>query len=123
MAIYAAAIAGVLAVIMLPFYLANAPAVYKNSGAKSFSEILAARAEGRDYPLAKLERRQIVDPAIVAALNAKAHTQRTRSQAERRPVHHVRRTAAPRTAQQRTYADSTPAHPPTPFSLFFSIFR
>jgi hypothetical protein len=126
-AIYAAAMAGALAAIMLPIYFANAPAVYKNSGPKSFSEILAARAEARQYPLAKLEQPQIVDPAVVAALNAKADARRARSKENHRPVQRNRRTATPRTvqhtAQQQSYAKSPPARPLSPLALFFPIFR
>jgi hypothetical protein len=120
--IYAAALAGALAAIVLPVYLANAPAVYQNSGAKSFSEVLAARGEAREYPLAKLERPQIVDPAVVTALNAKAQT---KSDTDSRPHirHRAERTSRQPIGRRRSYADATAARPPDPLSLFFSIFR
>jgi hypothetical protein len=116
--IYASAILGALVLIMAPIYPANRPTVYQNSGVQQFDQVLPARAERHNYPLAHLEHRDIVDPAIVAALNAKAEAERSRraSASESHRVAHVRPTT------RRTYADAAPARQANPFALFFSLF-
>jgi hypothetical protein len=76
--IYAAAIAGVLTAVALPVYIVNAPRVYDNPLLNG--PIIGERVSNR-VPLAHLQRKTIVDPAVVAALNAKAERPK--------PVHHA----------------------------------
>lgn len=88
--IYMTAILGGLAVAVLPVYLANRPQVYDNPPVTHADPLLNGPIIGEHVstrvPLALLKRETIVDPAMVAALNAKLE--------KPSPVHHaVRRTA------------------------------
>lgn len=91
--IYMAAIAGALAVAALPVYLANRPQVYENPPLARANPLLNGPIVGNrvstGVPLAMLKREIIVDPAIIAALNAKAE-KAEKAAAVRHPV---RRTA------------------------------
>lgn len=113
--IYAAAIVGALLVLLAPVYFANTGTVYPNSGVRSFDQILSARGP-EQYPIARLERRSIVDPAVVAALNKKARDKQARAEgsAPAQSRHSPGRERSPR------YAEAPP--PRNPFSLFFSLF-
>ena len=94
MAIYLTALAAGVAVIAVPVYLAVKPTVYDNPPIVRANPLLNGPVIGaRDTsraPLALLKRRVIVDPKIVAALNAKV------KQPERR------RASSPQVAQQPT---------------------
>jgi len=83
--IYAAAIAGVLTAVALPVYIANAPRVYDNPPLANADPLLNGPIIGERVsnrvPLGHLQRKTIVDPAVVAALNAKAERPK--------PVHHA----------------------------------
>jgi hypothetical protein len=121
--IYAVAIVCAFALFVLPVYWANAPAVYENSGQQHFTQMLEARAARGHYPLARLKHQQIVDPALVAEMNAKAKAKRV----QREATGDARRATTRRPAHKREdYADARPAQsraqPPNPFSVFFSLF-
>jgi hypothetical protein len=74
--IYMAAVLGVLGLVVVPVYLANAPQVYENPTLARANPLLDGPIIGNraphPVPLAMLKRQTIVDPAIVAGLNAKA---------------------------------------------------
>ena len=88
--VYLAAIFGILAVVALPVYLANKAKTYDNpplaqSDPLLNGPIIGNRVSAR-VPLARLKREQIVDPALVRALNEDAE--------KNEPIHHpVHRTA------------------------------
>src|SRR5665213_492337 len=66
--IYMAAILGGLALIAGPVYLVNRPQVYENPRLPTIGPLSSGSAR---VPLALLKHEPIVDPKIVAALNAK----------------------------------------------------
>lgn len=74
--IYALAMLGALALFALPAYWATSPTVYENPG------VTASRLPGgpaylnrpAEFPLAVLRTQQIVDPTMLAELNAKSAT-------------------------------------------------
>ena len=76
LAIYLAVILGVLAVVALPIYLANRTQVYPNPPLARADPLLNGPVIGErvptSLPVAMLKKRTIVDPATLAALNAKA---------------------------------------------------
>lgn len=69
--VYAAALLFGLAAIVLPVIYMNGPKVLENPDAASVHAMLAEGHEGNSFPLAFLHHDPIVDPATVAALNAK----------------------------------------------------
>lgn len=73
--LYMGAITGALAVIAVPVYFATQPDVYKNPPLARSDSVLSGpivgRSESTPFPLARLQQQIIIDPAIVAALNAK----------------------------------------------------
>ncbi len=90
--IYASAIFGTLAVVAVPIYLAVKPQVYENPPLVRADPLLNGPIVGyrvsTRVPLAILKRETILDPKIVAALNAKVrNVERHASQqvAARRP--------------------------------------
>lgn len=94
--IYVAAIVGVLATVALPVYIANAPRVYDNPPLANADPLLNGPIIGKRVstrvPLARLHRRIIVDPAVVAALNAKIIKSEPVRHAVRRNEDRARRT-------------------------------
>lgn len=111
--IYVAAIAGTLALVAVPVYVANAPEVYENPPLARADPLLNGPIVGKrvssSVPLAILKRETLVDPAIVAALNAKAKKEA--------PVRHpVQRTA--HRAAGTPVADLQPERPRHSFFLF-----
>jgi hypothetical protein len=68
--LYLAALFGVLALVVVPVYLANKGTVQKNVGVAAVAGI--ARSNHRSFPLTRLKPAMIVDPALVAKLNAEA---------------------------------------------------
>lgn len=118
--IYMAAILGVLAVIVVPVFLANGPTVEPNSSAKLTLSMLDARRNDSSFPVAHLKEKAIVSPALLAALDAKAEKAKP---SRDRPAHAARRRDTPRHAPvRRSYADAAPQRPIGPFGLFFSLF-
>jgi hypothetical protein len=125
-AVYALALLCGLAVVVLPVYWANAPAVYDNPG------VSAARLPGgpiashrADFPLAKLQSKPIVSEAMLAEFNAKS----IKTKKAEKPVRRASNRPAPShrnyAQAQRDYAqaqrDETPDYRPRrPF--FFSLF-
>jgi hypothetical protein len=71
--LYVAALLGVLAVVVVPVYLANKSTVQKNPGITAAAGFEPSRP--RVFPLSHLKAPQIVDPAVVAKLNAEAAKQ------------------------------------------------
>jgi len=76
LAIYVAAIACVFVLIAVPVYWANGPTVYDNPPLARSGPLMNGPIVGRQIssavPLVMLKRQTIVDPAILAGLNAKA---------------------------------------------------
>lgn len=74
-AIYMGAIVAALGVMAVPVYFAVAPQVYENPPPEPLDPLLNGPIVGKrvstPIPLALLKREQIVDPAVVAELNAK----------------------------------------------------
>jgi hypothetical protein len=74
--IYMAAILGALAAIAVPVYIANAPQVYENPKLARSDPLLGSPIVGdrgpTRVPLAMLKHETIVDPAILASVNAKS---------------------------------------------------
>ena len=122
--IYMVAILCTLAVFVVPVVLANGPTVLPNPRGKAARSMLAAHLAAHlnesSFPVAHLKEKDIVSPALLAALNAKAE----KAKAIRdRTVHAVpRRHEASHAPQWRTYADAAPQRPIGPFGLFFSLF-
>lgn len=75
-AIYVAAVACVFVLIAVPVYWANGPTVYDNPTLARSGPLMNGPIVGRQVssavPLVMLKRQTIVDPAILAGLNAKA---------------------------------------------------
>lgn len=111
--IYMGAILGALALLALPVYLANRPQVYDNPTLPPLAQtdpllngpIVGKRVSTR-VPLALLKRETIVDPKLVAALNARA---------EKAPVRHV---ATVRHARGTPVAELQPEPRHSGFFLF-----
>jgi hypothetical protein len=118
--IYMVAILCTLAVFVVPVVLVNGPTVLPNPSAKAARSVLAAHLNESSFPVAHLKEKDIVSPALLTALNAKAK----KAKAIRdRAVHAVpRRHEATHPPQRRTYADAAPQRPIGPFGLFFSLF-
>lgn len=95
LAIYLAALAGGLAIFVLPVYYANSPTVIENTGVQVRSvplgQPLFADRSHDPIPVARLQKPEIVDPATLAALKAYA------------------KATAPQQARRSTTADA-PAH-------------
>ena len=113
--IYAAAIAGGLALIATPVYLANSSQVYDNPPVARANPLLngpivGARAAERT-PLAVLKHRILVDPKIVASLNSKAQKSKPRAVAQR---------AAPRS--RGTAVAEVRENPRQPTFFLFKLF-
>lgn len=78
LAVYVAAIVGVFAVIMMPIYLANRPVVFENPPLAAANPLMNGPIVGyraTTIPVALLKKEPIVDPATLAALNAKSKKQ------------------------------------------------
>src|SRR5664279_5021006 len=79
LAIYLAAIACVFVLIAVPVYWANGPTVYDNPPLARSGPLMNGPIVGRQVssavPLVMLKRQAIVDPAMLAGLNAKAEKQ------------------------------------------------
>lgn len=114
--LYLAALLGALALFVMPVYLVNGPTVIKNPSPSAVSAALAARQNDGNFPLARLKHEDIVDPAIVQALNDKDET----TEPAHRPA--GQRASAPRRVQPApSYADAAPAgQHPGPFKRFYS---
>lgn len=112
--IYVAAIFGGLAVLGLPIYLALKPTVYDNPPLAQADPLLngpviGARQVAR-APLAMLKHRVIVDPEVVAALNAKI----------KQPAPHVSHQTAQRPRGQSVAENrDMPQRPASFFQLLF----
>jgi len=118
--IYMAAILCVLAVFMVPVFLANGPTVLPNPSAKTAGSMLAARRNDGSFPVAHLKEKAIVSPALLAALNAKAEKAKPSRDRSARAARHR---PAPRRASTRpSYAEAAPQRPIGPLGLFFSLF-
>lgn len=82
-AIYLAAIVGTLVLVATPVYLANAPKAYENPPLARANPLLNGPIIGNrassGLPVALLKREDIVDPATLAVLNAKAKKAATAS--------------------------------------------
>jgi hypothetical protein len=78
-AIYAGALLGALALIAGPVYVAVAPQVYENPPPEPLDPLLKGPIVGSrvstPMPLAQLKHQIIVDPKLVAELNARARKQ------------------------------------------------
>ena len=112
--IYAAAVVGALALVAMPVYLANAPEVYDNPRLARADPLLNGPIIGNraasGLPVALLLRPEIIDPATLALLDAKAKKQAAVAQP---PAH--------RTAQRpagNSMADLQPERPRSSFFLF-----
>lgn len=98
-AIYMGAILGTLGVIAVPVYYAIAPQVYDNPPPRPLDPLLNGPIVGNRVsgpaPLALLKHPAIVDPAVVAALNAKTaqRTEPVRRQAAHQPARRERAAA------------------------------
>ena len=132
--IYIAAILCGIAVFVVPVLIANGPTVIANPTAQdALAHMAALRKSDGPYPVARLRRADIVDPATIAALNAKiakAEHARHSAAAYQRRVHRTQdaREVALRRAQRermrRSYADARPfgPNPLGPFQMFFRAF-
>jgi hypothetical protein len=111
-AVYALAMVCGLALFVLPVYWANSPAVYKNPGVTASTLPGGPSYANRpgEFPLAMLHRQQIVDPAMLVELNAKA---------QKEPPRRVHRATQRSYAQARDTDESERRAPPRPF---FSLF-
>lgn len=82
--LYMGAMLGTLGVIAVPVYYAVAPQVYANPRAEPLDPLLNGPIVGKrvstPVPLALLKHPQIVDPKVVAELNAKIR--------QAKPAHH-----------------------------------
>jgi hypothetical protein len=132
--IYIAALLCGIAVFIVPVLIANGPTVIANPTAQhAIAHMAALRKSDGPYPVARLHRDDIVDPAKIAALNAKIakaeHARHSAAAYQRR----VRRTQdarevalrrAQRAQMRRSYADARPvgSNPPGPFQMLFRAF-
>jgi hypothetical protein len=96
--VYVAAVAGVLALFVVPVVWANGPTVMENAGADHARELLAARRGDGTYPVAKLDHAQLL-PAHVVELAARANKAERASRAA-----HARRQRQQHLAQKRRAA-------------------
>jgi len=91
-AIYMGAMLGALAVIAVPVYYAVAPQVYENPAPEPLDPLLNGPIVGKrvstPVPLAMLKHPQIVDPKLVAELNAKLDTKTREAKPARHEVAH-----------------------------------
>jgi hypothetical protein len=114
--LYAAAIAGVLTAVALPVYIANAPRVYDNPPLANADPLLNGPIIGKRVstrvPLARLHHKTIVDPAVIATLNANVE--------KPEPVHHTVRRTADRAA--RTPVAELQAEPKHATFFLFRLF-
>lgn len=116
--LYVGAVLGVLAVLAVPVYLANAPEVYENPRLQRADPLLNGpiignRAAG-GLPVALLKRPDIIDPATLALLQAKAKKQTAAA-----------RPSPPRAAQRPTgtpMADLQAERPRRPSFFLFNLF-
>ena len=96
LAVYLAAILGALAVIALPVYFATRTQVYPNPPLARADPLLNGPVVGErvptSRPVAMLKKRTIVDPATLAALNAKAEKAAPARQPARRAASRPNRT-------------------------------
>jgi hypothetical protein len=112
-AVYAVAMLCGLALFVLPVYWLNSPAVYENPGVRT-SALPGGpsyASHPAEFPLAMLHRQQIVDPAMLVELDAKAQKEPPPRRAHR--------------ATQRSYAQARDADEPerrVPSRPFFSLF-
>jgi len=96
-AIYMGAIAGALGLLAIPVYLAVAPQVYENQPPEPLDPLLNGPIVGSrvstPMPLAHLKHEAIVDPKLIAELNAtakkggSARQQRAHETVHRTPTH------------------------------------
>ncbi|MFA6266011.1 MAG: hypothetical protein WC670_09905 [Pseudolabrys sp.] len=120
-AIYMAAITATLAVIAVPVYLAAAPRVYENPPIPPLDPLLNGPIVGgrvsTPMALARLKREVIVDPAEVAALDA-------RSGARSKDAGPKRRLTAQHTVhlERGTPVAALPPQRERPSSFFFGLF-
>lgn len=94
-AIYMAAILGAMGVLAVPVYMAVAPKVYANPPVEPLDPLLNGPIVGKrvstPVPLAFLKHPQIVDPKVVAELNANIQQARpARHEVAQRPARHDR---------------------------------
>jgi hypothetical protein len=94
--IYMVAILFGLSLFVVPIYLLSRPTVVENAGVPALARAVqrTARSGHANFPVARLKRETIVNPATLAELNAKAkqsddvHARvRGTSRAPRRPDH------------------------------------
>jgi hypothetical protein len=117
-AIYLAAILGVLALLALPVYLATRPQVYDIPPLAHADPLLEGPIIGERMPttpaLAVLQNKPIVDPKVVAALNAKV----------KEPEHHVSYNVSHRVVRRRaeTPVAQLPDEPRQPQFFLFKLF-
>ncbi len=75
LALFMGAILGVLALLAVPVWLAARPVVYDNPVLAKRDPLLngpiVGHRDDRAIPLAMLKHQQLIDPKVVAALNAK----------------------------------------------------
>lgn len=85
--VYAIAMMCGLALFVLPVVWANSARVYDNPGVTANRAGGPVRADNRpDYPLAALHSPQIVSPAMLAELNAKATKEKPTRHASSKPA-------------------------------------
>jgi len=113
--VYAIAMVCGLALFVLPVVWANSGRVYENPGVAAMHSPGGPAYANRQakFPLANLKEEQIVSPAMLAELNAKAKKEK--------PVQRTARTHSP---SHRSYAQAQdePAEQQRPRRGFFSFF-
>lgn len=92
LAIYMGAIVAMMGVLAVPVYMALGPQVYDNPRPEPLDPLLNGPIVGQRVsaaiPVALLKREPLVDPKVVAALNAKVRqAEPARHQVAHQPVH------------------------------------
>lgn len=120
-AIYMGAMLGTLGVIAVPVYYAVAPKVYDNPPPEPLDPLLNGPIVGKrvstPVPLAMLKHPEIVDPKLVAELNAKLDA-KTR---EAKPARHEVAHQAVRRERPAAVAE-LPERPERSGSFLFNLF-
>ena len=119
MLLYAGIIVGALTALAVPVYFATKPQVFDNPPMAEHDPLLNSPIIGEREtvrrPLAVLKHRVIVDPKMVAALNAEAK--------QAAPVRHAATEAPAHIAEHRSSGSSVADLQPEPRHSTFFLFR
>jgi hypothetical protein len=116
--VYAIAMVCGLALFVLPVVWANSARVYENPGVTALGSPGGPAYANRraQFPLANLQQEQIVSPAMLAELNAKAKAKKEK------PQRVVRTSSPPNRSYAQVHDEPAEQQRPARRSFFFSFF-